>query len=123
MAGKSRRVASRQAQLSRRRKKAQKGPGGILPSVSVPAEVDGQHTDVAPSVVPEPPRPATSSAPSRPSPVTPGAATPAAAPTRTVSRHRGERPPTYDYVGAEMRRILLMGSGVLAVIIALGVVL
>ena len=118
MPGKSRRVASRQAQLSRRRKRAQKEPGSTLAPAAVPVEVDGKHAEAAPAVVPEPPRPAP--APSRPSPV---ASRGAAATTRTTSRLRGERPPSYNYVGAEMRRILLLGASVLAVIIALGVVL
>jgi hypothetical protein len=120
MPGKSRRVAARQAQLGRRRKKAQKEPGSILPPAAVPVEVDGKHAEAAPGVVPEPPRPQPSPAPPRPSPV---ASRATAASTGATPRLRGERPPTHNYVGSEMRRILLLGASVLAVIIVLGVLL
>lgn len=127
MAGKSRRVASRQAQLSRRRKKQQKGVGGSSIEVHAPVEVDGQAAEtttpretVASSLPPSP----TPTAPAAPSRVTAPAASaqPAPAP-RAPGRSRVERPATQNYVGAEMRRILLMASGVLGTIVVLGFIL
>ncbi len=126
MAGKSRRVASRQAQLSRKRKKTQKGPGPAIPAPSLPVEADGKHAEAVPDaapVVPEPAAPPRSPAARRPSPVASRSPVAAGAPTRTPTRVRGERPPTQQYVGAEARRIVALASVVLAVIIALAVVL
>ena len=123
MPGKSRRVASRQAQLSRKRKKGPKGTSDAVPAPAAPVEVDGKQAEVAPGVVPEPPRPAPPPTPRRPSPVASRTEVGSEAPARTPARARGERPPTQNYIGAEVRRILLMGGVVLAVIIALGVVL
>jgi hypothetical protein len=39
------------------------------------------------------------------------------------NRLRGERPAAYLYVGAEFRRILILTSGIVAVLIVLGIVL
>ena len=124
MPGKSRRVASRQAQLSRRRKRAQKGPADSIPSAPMPIEVDGKQAESPPAVVPETPPTTPPAVPARPSPM---AARPApvtaAARTRRPSRTRGESPATYNFIGAELRRILLMASVVLVVIIVLGFLL
>ena len=123
MPGKSRRVASRQAQLSRKRKRAQKGPADAILAAPLPREVDGRQAEAPPSEGPEPP-PSALPAPARPSPVahrpSPIAA---AAPTRRLSRIRGESPAATNFIGAEVRRILLMASVVLAVIIVLGILL
>ena len=122
MAGKARRVASRQAQLNRKRKKQQRGPSGIPTASQLPQEADGPEAELA---VPQrrasaPPRaaavPAVDPAPGEGRPAPTG---PAPSPTRA----RGERPPSTAYVGAELRRILIMCGTVLAVIIALGIVL
>ena len=124
MPGKSRRVASRQAQLSRRRKRAQKGPAGMIPAAPLPVEVDGQQAEAPPAVVTEPPASSPPAASARPSPVAQRPApVAAAAPKRAPSRIRGERPATYNFIGAELRRILLMAGVVLAVIIVLGILL
>ncbi len=130
MPGKARRVASRQAQLSRRRKRQQSPPNDTLPLVTVPAEVDGNHDGAAapaPSPVAEPLAPEPSPAPARRrfNPVaartTPAESTPA--PARGPGRGRRERLTTNNYIGPEVRRILVMSGTVLAVIIALGIVL
>ena len=130
MPGKARRVASRQAQLSRRRKRQQSRPNDTLPLAPVPAEVDGNHDGAAapaPSPVTEPLAPEPSPAPARrrSNPVaartTPTDAT--SAPARRQGRGLRERPATHNYVGSEVRRILLMSGTVLAIIIALGIVL
>ena len=127
MAGKSRRVASRQGQL--KRKKQTKGPSGIpaTPSkVTVPdtdetatlaagvqeADIDPEALAAAEAAVAPPTsRPATSRA-SRGQFASQG-----------QGRLRGERPAAYLYVGAEFRRILALTSGVLAALIVLGIAL
>lgn len=118
MPGKARRVASRQAQLNRRRKRQQRGPSGIPPAPPVGTDVDGR---AAGATVPQATG-ATEAVPvtgrSRPGPVAPRPA-PAARPFRA----RGERPSTYNYVGSELRRILIMAGSVVAIIIVLGIVL
>ena len=124
MPGKSRRVASRQAQLSRRRRKAQKGPAATIPAAPLPGEVDGKQAEAPPAVVPEPSPSSPPPAPARHSPVAPRPPpVAAAAPSRRPSRIRGESPATHNFIGAELRRILLMASVVLAVIIVLGILL
>ena len=124
MPGKSRRVASRQAQLSRKRKRAQKGPADSIPSAPLPAMVDGKQVESPPAVVPETAPTPPPAVPARPSPVTARSVpVTAAARTRRPSRIRGESPATYNFIGAELRCILLMASVVLAVIIVLGFLL
>jgi len=123
MPGKARRVASRQAQLGRRRKRLQKGPGDVHPAQPRPPEVDGTRAEVVAVPDAETPVPA----PESPSPVAarPAAAVPSPAPSRAPSRARvrGERPATHNYIKAELRRILSMAGVVLAVIIVLGILL
>ncbi len=119
MPGKARRVASRQAQLSHRKKRQQKGPAGIPLSVPAPTAIGGQTADGTARQAPEPE--ARAPEPVRPSPAATRPATATSSPT--FSRARGERPPPYSYVGAELRRILIMAGTVLAVIIVLGIVL
>lgn len=119
MPGKARRVASRQAQLNRRRKRQQRGPSGIPPPPPVGTDVDGRAIDAtgvaqatgATEAVHITERPRPGSAAARP--------TPAARPFRV----RGERPSTYNYVGSEFRRILIIAGSVVAIIIVLGIVL
>jgi hypothetical protein len=124
MAGKSRRVASRQAQLSRRRKKPQKGAADPLSTVTVPADVDGEHLETgAPQVVePTPPSPSPAPVSARPA-ATPAAATQPTRAARVPDRIRGERPTTYNYIGAELRRILILATFVLVIIVVLGILL
>jgi hypothetical protein len=127
MAGKSRRTASRQSQL--KRKKTIKGPSGIpagrrettpvddeseaVPAGVEQAEFDGEAMEAAEAAVA--PRP------SRPSPV---ARTPRGEfAGQGQGRLRGERPAAYLYVGAEFRRILVLSSAMIAILIVLGIVL
>lgn len=118
MPGKARRIASRQAQLNRKRKRQQRGPSGIPPPPPVGADVDGHAVGATAAqatgtteAVQATGRPRPSSAAAHP--------TPAARPLRT----RGERPSTYNYIGSELRRILIMAGSVVAIIIVLGIVL
>ena len=129
MAGKSRRVASRQGELSRRRKRAQRGPSGIPANPprqqpqpngggAAALAVEGAGSGSASSVAvaqqaPPAPAPAASE---RPSPQS-------AVQSRGQGRTRGERPAAYNYVGAEVRRIGLLSTVVVAALIAISIVL
>ena len=127
MAGKSRRTASRQSQL--KRKKTIKGPSGIPTGrraatpvddepVAVPAGVEEAEFDAEAMEAAEA---AVAPRPSRPSPV---ARTPLGEfAGQGQGRLRGERPAAYLYVGAEFRRILVLTSAMIAALIVLGIVL
>ena len=126
MAGKSRRTASRQSQL--KRKKETKGPSGIPTGrrvatpvndepVAVPAGVEEAEFDAEAMEAAEA---AVAPRPSRPSPV--AARTPRGE-FAGQGRLRGERPAAYLYVGAEFRRILVLTSAMIAALIVLGIVL
>ena len=124
MAGKSRRVASRQAQLSRKRKKPQKGAAGPLSTVEVAADVDGKNAETSAPRVVEPTSPPPTPAPVSVRPATtPAGATQPTPAARARRRIRGERPATHNYIGAEMRRILSLATVVLVVIVVLGILL
>ena len=113
MAGKSRRVASRQGELGRRRKRTQRGPSGIpVAAAARPAAATGGAAATAEAVA------AGGSVPASPAPVAS-----AAAPSRRPGRARGERPAAYNYVGAELRRIGILSGVVLAALIGLAFVL
>ena len=127
MAGKSRRTASRQSQL--KRKKPIKGPSGIPSGRSVATPVDNEPVAVPASVeeaefdgeAMEAAEAAVALRPSRPSPV---ARTPRGEfAGQGQGRLRGERPAAYLYVGAEFRRILVLTSAMIAALIVLGIVL
>ena len=118
MPGKARRVAARQSQLNRRRKKQQRGPSGTPPVVPAQVEVvEGPSDEVA----------AQPQAPAAPAPASrrasPVAAQPVLVSQPRSARVRGERPDAYNYVGPEIRRILAMASVVVAALIVLGVLL
>lgn len=122
MPGKARRVASRQAQLNRKRKRQQRGPTGIPAAATEPPPQDGQATDDGAIQAPEPAAPAASSqaaAPAGPTPARPG---PATGP-RGVPRARREATASVNYVGAELRRILIMAGLILSVLIVLAILL
>ena len=115
MPGKARRVASRHAQLNRR-KRQQRGPSGI-PAVEATADTEDQPsaeeaTSQANGVVTS--SEATAAAP---------AATAAARAPRPAGpgRLRREHVTSANYIGAELRRILIMGSVILVVLIVLGI--
>ena len=129
MAGKSRRTASRQSQL--KRKKTTKGPGGIPAGrrVAVPAKADAASgtpagfdeaefddldvlAEAEAAVAPQASRPA------------PAARTPRGEfAGQGQGRLRGERPAAYLYVGAEFRRIGVLTGVILAALVVLGIVL
>ena len=114
MPGKSRRVASRQAQLSRRRRRQSRGPSGIptapggLPAAPQPN--DGADARVRSSVA------------AAPTPLRSGTPAPARS-GPAMARARAERPVVYNYIGAEFRRILILFGIVLAALIVLAILL
>ena len=121
MAGKSRRVASRQSQLTRRKKRQPRGPSGILAvqDLAVGVVDDTGTADPAgtlPSASPQPAVAANVGTADVPAPAT-------AAPTRSPSRSRGELPAAYTYTAPELRRILVMATTGFAVLIALTFIL
>ncbi len=143
MPGKARRVASRQAQLGRRKKRQLREPGDLAMPIAAPTEVDENQdgadlsavleapnaspdTSAATAAVRAKPAPAAAPVRTRPERLSPVAARNVAATgltDRNPSRARREQSATYNYVGAEFRRILLLSTVVLAIIIVLGVVL
>ena len=122
MPAKARRVASRQSQLNRRRKRQQRGPSGIPATVPEDLSEDGQQRDQVAGLSPENSEPTPTvatadrptSGPARPSPM-----------ARTAGPSRARREPlnTVNYVGAELRRILVLAGAVIAVIVVLAIVL
>ena len=126
MAGKSRRAASRQGQL--KRKKQTKGPSGIP---STPRRVTIPDTDEAITV---PTGAQEVDIDAEALPVAEAAVAPPSSRTSTFrtsrgeftaqgqGRLRGERPAAYLYVGSEFRRILGLTAGVLAVLIVLSLI-
>ena len=116
MPGKARRVASRQAQLNRN-KRQQRGPSGI-PAVEATADTEDQ--------------PSAEEATSQANGVVTSSEATAAAPAATAAWARAPRPAgpgrlrrehvaSANYIGAELRRILTMGSVILVVLIVLGI--
>ena len=142
MAGKARRAASRQGQLNRKRKKAQKGPTGIPTGAQRVAEPEVREPVAVPAGVEDAELGASealeatgvtggSAVPVDDVPVAPRASRPSPA-ARTPrgefagqaqGRLRGERPAAYLYVGAEIRRIMFLTGAVLAALIVLAIVL
>ena len=127
MAGKSRRVAARQSQLNRRRKKQTRGPSGIPSAVSAPSETAASGTSsdeegaasngavATAETAQTQPAPARSARPNAP-----------AAPMRR-SRSQGmlreETLPAYQYMGPEIRRIAAMAATAFVVLVVLKFVL
>jgi hypothetical protein len=136
MAGKGRRTASRQAELNRRRKRGAKGPSGIPSAAQGVKELEAPETVAVSAGVADvelngPESLAATEVPvgrvspvhraPRPSPV---ARTPRGEfAGQGQGRLRGERPAAYLYVGAELRRIIVLTGAILAALIVLGILL
>ena len=123
MAGKSRRVAARQGELSRRRKRVQRGPSGIP---ATPAHPQPQHNAGGASALAVEAAGSASPAAVAPAPAPAAAerqAPQSAVQSRGQGRPRGERPAAYNYVGAELRRIGILSTVVVAALIAISIVL
>lgn len=114
MPGKGRRVASRQAQLGRRRKRQTRGPSGT--PTAEPETRAAAPRPLAESVateVREPAPPLTNvRAPTPPRPVAP-------LPQTRSARGRGDLGIAYRYVMPELRRIGIMAGVLLVVLVVL----
>ena len=120
MPGKARRVAARQAQLNQRRKRQQRGPRGNPALETVEPSLDGQAApDTGASATTTSPEPVDSLPPRLDT--SPASTSPMSRPL-SPSRARREQTSSANYVGAEVRRILLMGSVILVVIVVLAFV-
>ena len=97
MPNRGRRVAARQAQIGLKRKKS-RGPSGI------PTEPRPNVTNQAP-------------------PNTNALGTPVTAPRPTPIRRTDPRPAVYSYIGPEIRRILLLGGIIIAILVALTLII
>jgi hypothetical protein len=117
MPGKARRVASRQAQLNRK-KRQQRGPSGI-PAVEAAVATEDQQADEESSEQANGMAEPTQAVPTAGSAALATGETRAARPAG-AGRLRREQVSSASYVVPELRRILIMGSVVLAVIIILG---
>ena len=120
MAGKSRRVASRQSQLNRRKKRQQRGPSGIPTTeprlVGVDQDtVEDAVTDTITDAVSE-----STNASVTTTPLVPVTDAPV---VRGPSRTRDDRTSSYAHMGSEIRRIVVMGSVGFAVLVILTFVL
>ena len=122
MASKSRRVASRQSQLNRRRKKQQRGPSGIPANVPEPDDAvtsaDGGASDDAMAAAVAEPSPSTDS-----NPMTRAPSAQIATHPRGQTRIRDERPAAYQYMAPEIRRVVAMAGTGFAVLVVLKFVL
>lgn len=119
MKGKGRRVASRQAEIGRKRRRQSRATADVAADGHLVAEEDAPVATAAPGAQVEP----QSSAPVSPqqSPAQPSPAR--SSPQRNAPRNRFDRPAAYNYVASEVRRILIMSGILLAVLIALSFVI
>jgi hypothetical protein len=119
MPGKARRVASRQAQLNRK-KRQQRGPSGIPAVDATVATEDPQDDEDTSSQTNGMAEASQAVATTTRSAAHATGETRAARPA-SAGRLRREQVSSANYVGSEVRRILIMASVVLAVIIILGI--
>ena len=110
MPGKGRRVASRQAQVGRKRRRQIRGPSGVPEAGSGTAIAEQDETAEGAAVVAEMASPV-----ARVRQPAPPAATSSNAPI--PARLRGDRPAATNYVKAEVVRILIMAGTLTAVLI------
>ena len=123
MPAKGRRVASRQAQLSRRRRQQGRGAGSIPGSPVDVAEVNTQEADpVSPTpqaaVVGQTANPTQSAPASAPAP---GRFRPRVGARATQGQARTDQ--AYSHLSSELRRILILVGVLLIVLVGLAVVL
>lgn len=124
MAGKSKRVAARQGELSRRRKKGQRGPNGIPATAPRPSPQasNGRGATLAMEAAGIVSGGTAVAEPIQPTPAA-AAPQPAAPVRRPQARVRGERPAAYNYVGTELRRIGVLATVAVAALVGLSFVL
>ena len=129
MPAKGRRVASRQAQLGRRRRRQAHSPGDIPAVATVVTEEEPADTTVktAPPTADGTSVGSASAAPVNGSP----AAAPSRAPAsvrpsrsgRSPAQNRNEVPMAYTHLGSELRRILTLAGALLVILVVLTVVI
>ena len=117
MPGKGRRVASRQAQIGRKRRR--QGRATVAGDGPLAAEESTRVATAEPGTQAEPQSTAPVNAPQVPVQPSPAQSSP----QRNAPRNRLDRPAAYNYVGTEVRRILIMSGVLLAVLIALSFVI
>lgn len=118
MPGKGRRVASRQAELGKKRRRQTRGAASVTAegseAVTVTPVVTPGETAVATEVRESSPVAARSQPPVQSRSNAPQA-------NRTPTRARLDRPAAYNYVMPELRRILIMSGTLLGVLIGLSI--
>jgi hypothetical protein len=114
MPGKGRRVASRQAELGKKRRRQTRGAGSVTAEGSEAVAVTPGETAVATEVRESSPVVARSQSPVQSRSNAPQA-------NRTPTRARLDRPVAYNYVMPELRRILIMSGTLLGVLIGLSI--
>ena len=119
MPGKARRVASHQAQLNRK-KRQQRGPSGI-PAVDATVATKDPQADEDTSSQANGTAETTQVVATATRSAAPATGDTRAARPMGPGRLRREQVSSANYVGSEVRRILIMASVVLAVIIILGI--
>lgn len=114
MPGKGRRVASRQAQLGRRRKRQNRGPSGVPAAEPEVKEVASSGASNVATEVKEPAAsPQSARVPVSPRPVA------SASPQTRPGRARADVSIAYQYVVPELRRIAILGGILLVVLVVL----
>jgi hypothetical protein len=114
MPGKGRRVASRQAELGKRRRRQGRGAGGVIAGGSEAGAATATEPLVASDLPESPAFAKRTESPVPPRPIPPQA-------HRSPTRARLDRPAAYNYVVPELRRILIMSGTALAVLVAISV--
>jgi len=117
MPAKGRRVASRQAQLGRKRRRQDRSSDGLSVVGPVPVAVESQtsgsvSTQAQESVEPE----------QAPAAVVAQRPESASQPRRTA-RTRIDRPTASNYIGPELRRISILSGGLFAVLVVLAFII
>lgn len=116
MPGKGRRIASRQAQVGRKRRRQLRGPSGVPEAGSATAIAEQEEGGEVAAVAAQVP----SSAARVRQPVVPAAVSSS---VPNPARIRGERPAATNYVKAEVLRVLIMAGTLTAVLIVISVFL
>ena len=120
MPAKGRRIASRQAQLGRRRRQQnRKTEESLAVSVAAPADIPAETAAPTNAAATGPAAAETARASTAGS-----AAAPARAPRRPAAgQARTDRSAAYTHLGSEMRRILILAGILLAVLVGLSFVI
>ena len=117
MPAKGRRVASRQAQLGRRRRRAARVADDTSPVAVVAVDEDNTAVTAQP-----PAAEGTAAAPVSGAPAPARATAPGRA-VRNQTRNRADLPLAYTHLSSELRRILIMAGVLLVVLVVLAVLL